>query len=119
MKVVRSAFLSLLLVLIPVISFAATTKSITLTDPVSVGSTVLKPGDYKVEWDGTGSNVQVKFMQNHKAVATVPATVQNSNSSYDGALDLHGANQNTKTLHAIDFKNVTLVFDQGSSSAGQ
>ena len=118
MKLLRSLLLALLLVVVPVMSFAATKKSLTISDQVTVGNTVLKPGDYKVEWDGSGSNVQVKFIQNNKTVATAPATVQNKSNSYDGALDLRGSD-NAKTLHAIDFKNMTLVFDQGSSPSGQ
>lgn len=119
MKLTRSLFLALLLVVIPVFSFAATRKSITLSEPVAVGNTVLKPGDYKVEWDGSGSNVQVKFMQNNKEVATAPATVENTKSGYDGALDLTGATSGTRQLRAIDFKDTSIKFGQGSSSTGQ
>ncbi len=118
MKQFRSLLLGVLLVVVPVISFAATKKSLTITDQVTVGSTVLKPGDYKVEWDGNGSSVQVKFVQNNKTIATAPATVQAKSNPYDGALDLRGSD-NAKTLHSIDFKNATLVFDQGSSPSGQ
>jgi hypothetical protein len=112
-------FLATLLVVIPVFSFAASKKSITLNEPVSVGSTVLKPGDYKVEWDGSGSNVQVKFLQNNKEVATAPATIENKKSGYDGALDLTGADNAAKQLRAIDFKDMSIKFVQGNSSTGQ
>lgn len=118
MKQIRSLFFAVLLVVIPVFSFAAS-KSITLNEPVSVGSTVLKPGDYKVEWNGKGSNVQVKFLQNNKEVASVPATVENKKSGYDGALDLTGSDTQAKQLRAIDFKDMSLKFDQGSSPSGQ
>src|ERR1043166_4294900 len=35
----------------------------TISENVKVGATQLKPGDYKVEWDGSGDNVQVKIIQ--------------------------------------------------------
>jgi hypothetical protein len=119
MKSVRSLLLAVLLIVVPVISFAATKKSITIADPVSVGGTVLKPGDYKVEWDGTGSNVRVKFLQNNKAVATAPATVENKKTGYDGMLDMSGADNATKQLREIDFKDASIRFDQGSTPSGQ
>ena len=50
--------------------------SLTLADPVQVGNAQLQPGDYKVEWQGTGPSVQVNFVQHGKTVATVPATLQ-------------------------------------------
>lgn len=119
MKAVRSLVMASLLIVIPILSFAATKKSITLDEPVAVGSTVLKPGDYKVQWDGNGSNVQVKFLRNNKEVASAPATIDNKKSGYDGALDLTGSSNNAKQLRAIDFKDMSIRFDQGSAPTGQ
>ena len=42
----------------------------TLSDPATVGSTQLKPGDYKATWEGSGSDVQVKILQGKNVVAT-------------------------------------------------
>ncbi len=121
MKLYRSSLLALLLfIVVPVLSFAATKKSINLSEPVKVGSTVLKPGDYTVQWDGGGPSVQVTFKQNNKEVATAPATLQKPTSNYDGALDLTAASgDQAKTLHAIEFKNTALVFGQESMSTSQ
>src|ERR1700756_2587699 len=41
-----------------------------LTDSVRIGTTQLKPGDYKVEWNGAGPMVKVNFLENHKTIAT-------------------------------------------------
>jgi hypothetical protein len=38
-----------------------------------IGATELTPGDYKLQWKGTGDNVQVKVLQDGKVVATAPA----------------------------------------------
>ena len=42
-------------------AFAASKANLTLNNPTSVNGTKLKPGDYKLEWDGTGPNVGVRF----------------------------------------------------------
>ena len=34
----------------------------------------MKPGKYNVQWQGTGPEIQVSFVQNGKTVATVPGT---------------------------------------------
>ena len=118
MKSLRSLFLALLLVVVPAFSFAASKKSINVAEPVKVGNTVLQPGDYVVTWDGNGPSVQVTFKQNNKTVVTAPASVEKQTNAYDGALDLKSAEgTNAKTLHAIDFKNMALIFDQGSTGS--
>src|ERR1700733_13285201 len=41
-----------------------------------LGTTQLKPGSYKVEWQGSGPVVQVSFEQNGKTLVTVSATLK-------------------------------------------
>jgi hypothetical protein len=83
----------------------------TLSDPVQLGSTQLKPGDYKVVWDGTGSDVQVKILQGKNVVATTPAKLVDKPTSQD-SVSLGTAN-GKKTLLEIDFGGLrkSLVFD--------
>lgn len=118
MKQLRSVFLAGLLITLPLLSFAATRKSINVDQPVAIGSTVLQPGDYKVQWDGAGPTVQVTFLKGNKTIATAPATLKAGATGYDFALDLGSESGGAKQLRAIDFKNVALVFDQ-SASPGQ
>ena len=54
-------------------AFAATKANLTLQNPTTVNGTKLKPGDYKLEWDGSGPNVEVSIMQGKKVLAKVPA----------------------------------------------
>ncbi len=44
--------------------------NVIIPQSMQVGSTQLKPGSYKVEWDGTGPSLQVSFLKNGKTVAT-------------------------------------------------
>lgn len=119
MKVYRSVLLAVLLIGLPIVAVAANTKSISLSEPAKLGSTVLKPGDYKITWDGSGPTVDVKFLQNGKTVATAPATVKKEETGYEGAaLDLKAETpDSTKTLESISFKDMALVFGNAASAA--
>jgi hypothetical protein len=56
--------------------FAAPSKGhLDLSESVSVQGHQLAPGDYKVEWNGTGPNVQLNFLQGKETMVTVPAHV--------------------------------------------
>jgi hypothetical protein len=56
-------------------AFAATKGSLQLSNPVTVNGTQLKAGDYKVEWDGAGPNVEISILKGKNVVAKVPAHV--------------------------------------------
>jgi hypothetical protein len=56
-------------------AFAATKANLQLGNPVMVNGTTLKPGDYKVQWDGTGPNVELSIMQGKNVVVKAPARV--------------------------------------------
>src|SRR5512135_3166235 len=40
-------------------AFAVTKANMTLINPASINGTKLKPGDYKLQWEGTGPAVEV------------------------------------------------------------
>ena len=119
MKLFRLAFMVALVSALPLLSFAATKKTVTISDPTTVGGTLLKPGEYQVIWSGTGPNVQVNFEKNSKTVATAQASVKEQKNPYDNALELKSASGNTKALSQIDFKNESLVFQPGAGSSGE
>lgn len=77
-----------------------------LTDPLVVGSTHLKPGSYKVEWNGNGPEVNVNILHDGKTVATTPAKVVNhpTASPYNAVVTKPGRNK-TAHLAEIDFSN--------------
>ncbi len=56
-------------------AFAGTKVSLLLSSPVTVNGATLKPGDYKVQWEGTGPNVELSFLQGKNVVAKAPAHV--------------------------------------------
>jgi hypothetical protein len=92
--------------------------SIEISHVVQIGSTELKPGSYKVEWQGTGSAVQVSFRQNGKTVATVPGTLKtNDDEVTRDAIVTNATSAGTSMLEEIDFghQKEALVFDQNPS----
>ncbi len=54
-------------------TFAANKGSLQIMSPAMVGRTQLSAGDYTVQWDGTGPDVQVTIKKDKKVKATVPA----------------------------------------------
>ena len=116
MKAKLLAVAAALLLMAPVAALAANrhSKSITLDNPTMVGNTQLKPGDYKVEWSGSGPQVTATFLKDGKTVASAPATLEQRKSPYDGALDLKTTANNTKVLHDIYWKHLTMEFGQAS-----
>jgi hypothetical protein len=89
--------------------------SVEISHVVQIGGTKLKPGNYKVEWQGTGSAVQVSFQQNGKTVVTAPGTLKtNDDQVTQDAIVTEATGAGTSTLKEIRFGNEkeALAFDQ-------
>ncbi len=88
-----------------------------LADPASVGSTQLRPGDYKAVWEGTGSDVQVKILQGKNVVATSSAKLVDNPTRQD-SVTVKGE-VGARSIDEIDFAGArkSLVF--GSSTTAQ
>jgi hypothetical protein len=90
-------------------------RSVEILDAVQIGTTELKPGNYKVEWQGTGPAVEVSFRRNGKTVVTVPGTFKtNDDQVTQDAIGTEATGTGTSTLKEIDFghQKEALVFDQ-------
>ena len=95
---------------------AANQKTVTFPDAVTVGSTQLPAGDYKVTWTGTGSNVQVSFEQKGKgaAPAVVTAKVEDAKESHTGfTVDRQG---NVNQLESLQLGKTSLTFNPAPSN---
>jgi len=97
-------------------AFAANSQTVNIPGTVSVGSTQLPAGDYKVSWTGSGPNVQVTFTQDKKTIATVQANAVEQKN------DRKGVTTNTQggvsVLQSIQLSSVSLVL-QAAASSGQ
>lgn len=72
--VTKFAVLGLALVLTSS-AFAATKANLHVNNTLTVNGTNLKPGDYKLQWDGSGPDVEVSIVQGKNVVAKVPGKV--------------------------------------------
>jgi hypothetical protein len=64
-----------LAVLLASSAFASNKGTLQVRELSEVAGQQLAPGEYQLRWDGTGSNVEVSFMQGKKEVAKVSAKV--------------------------------------------
>jgi len=70
----KSVVLGLALLLAPS-AFAGAKLSFLLGSRVTVNGTTLKPGPYKVQWEGTGPTVELSLLQGKNVVAKTHAHV--------------------------------------------
>jgi len=100
-------------------AFAATKANLTLNNPTSVNGTRLKAGDYRLEWDGTGPNVEVSFLQGKKVVAKAPAKVVDlpTPSQNDAAL-INKNDDGTTSLAGARFHGKKYALEVSQSSDG-
>jgi hypothetical protein len=88
-------------------------RSVEIFNVVQIGTTELKPGNYKVEWQGNGPAVEVSFRRNGTTVATAPATLKtNDHQVTQDAIETDTTGTGTSTLKEIDFghQKEALVF---------
>jgi hypothetical protein len=118
MKQIKYTALLSMLTLLSSVSALARDKnqhSVKIPYSVQVGSAQLEPGDYKVEWQGTGPEIQVNFVRDRKIVATVPGTLKTNIAQVvqDGIVT-DTSSANIQTLKEIDLgrNKESLIFEQ-------
>jgi hypothetical protein len=103
--------------LLAVSAFAATKGSLQISHPVTVNGTTLPAGDYKVEWEGSGSNVALSIMQGKSVVAKASAQMVElkTPASYDAAV-IKKNEDGTSSLVGLRFGGKKVGFELGVSS---
>ena len=103
-------------------AFAApTTKgTLKLFEPVTVQGKQLAPGQYTVEWNGEGPNVQLSIASGKNAVASVSARVvpvspKNATSGYSSTKQQDGSS----ALTNVFFQGKTFELQIADQSASQ
>jgi len=100
-------------------AFAGTKGSLQLNSVVTVNGTQLKPGDYKVEWEGSGPNVEMSILRGKDVVAKVPAhVVELPTAASNSAAVTHESGNGEKALAGVRFqgKKIALELDQSTDS---
>jgi len=116
--VTKSAVMGLALLLASS-AFAASKANMTLNHPTTVNGTQLKAGDYKLEWEGSGPDVQVSIIQGKNVVAKVPAKVVelNSKAANDAAV-LKSNTDGTTSLTEARFAGKNFSLKMGQTDDG-
>ncbi len=100
-------------------AFAATKANLHLNNPTTVNGTKLKPGDYKLEWDGTGPDVQVSIMQGKTVLAkTTGKVVDLSSPAANSAAVVTHNGDGTANLSGARFEGKKFALELGESADG-
>jgi hypothetical protein len=100
-------------------ALAATKGGLQLSNPVILNGTTLKPGDYKVQWEGTGPNVEVKILQGKNVLATVPAhVIELQTPSANDAAVTRKNDSGPNSLVGVRFEGKRFALELGEASDG-
>jgi hypothetical protein len=100
-------------------AFAGTKASLQLNSPVTVNGTQLKPGDYKLVWEGSGPNVELSIIQGKNVVLKAPAHVVElqAPAANDAAITMKN-DSGPNTLTAVRFQGRKTSLELGEASEG-
>jgi hypothetical protein len=93
-----------------------------LVDKIVVDGKPIEPGDYRVEWEGSGSAAQVKILQGKETVATLSGHVtEQTDRNRQDAYSTSTGPDGSKELTAIypGGKRLALEFDHSSTAGAQ
>jgi hypothetical protein len=100
-------------------AFAGTKADLVLQNPTTINGTKLKAGEYKLQWDGTGPNVEVSILQGKTVVAKVPAKVIDLKApSQNSAAVVKSNDDGTSTLAGARFEGKKFSLELGDSGDG-
>lgn len=100
-------------------AFATTKAQLHLQNPTSVNGTQLKAGDYKLQWDGTGPNVEVSILQGKNVVTKTTAKLVDlpSPSANDAAV-VKKNDDGSNSLSGVRFEGKKYALELGGSGDG-
>lgn len=108
-----------LAVLLASSAFAAEKATLTLLSQTSVNGAQLKPGEYKLTWDGSGPNIELNILQGKKVVATVPAKIVNLDAAPpNNAAIVQKKDDGSSTLEGARFAGKKFALEFGQSTDG-
>jgi hypothetical protein len=91
-----------------------------LSTPAELNGKTLKAGDYKVSWDGQGTDVQVTISQGKNAIVTAPARlVEREAKAPRNAVVMRTNGGDTGSIVELQLagKQSVLVFDKAATVA--
>jgi hypothetical protein len=114
-QVAKSVVLALA-VLLATSAFAGTNKgTLHLSEPAQVNGQSVPAGEYQLRWEGTGSNVEVSFMQGKKVVTKAPAKVVELKSAFGNDATVVDKSSATPTVTEVRFAGKKYALEIGGS----
>ena len=98
-------------------ALAADKGSLTVFDSVTVGGQQLRPGSYKLQWEGNGPDVQLSILKGKSVMVTTPARlVERERPATNDATVTKTAANGGLTIDQIQFQGKKYALDLGASS---
>jgi hypothetical protein len=92
--------------------------SMELFNAAQVNGSQLAPGQYQVQWEGTGPNVELSIKQGKKLLAKTPARLLTLNDrSINDAVVVNRNNDGSKSVSEIRFAGKRFALALGAESA--
>jgi hypothetical protein len=100
-------------------AFAASKANLQLDNPVMVNGTKLKPGEYKLQWEGAGPNVELSIVQGKNVVAKVPAhVIELPTPAANDAAVTRKNDSGPSSLAGLRFQGKKFALELGEASDG-
>ncbi len=115
-NVVKSLVMGLALLLASS-AFASSKPTLETRESLNLNGQKLPAGSYQLQWQGTGPNVEVSFLQGKKVVATTTAHMvdRDTPAPYDSAVVTHNQD-GTANLSEIRFSGKKYVLSVAGST---
>ena len=100
-------------------AFAGSKANLHLNNPTTINGTKLKAGDYKLEWEGNGPDVEVSVVQGKNVLAKAPAKlVDLSVPAQNTAAVLRKGSDGTSTLAGARFEGKKFAIELSGAGDG-
>lgn len=99
-------------------AFAATKANLELNSTATVAGTTLQAGNYKLEWDGAGPNVEVSIVKGRNVVAKVPGKVVDLAAPAAGDSLVFSSENGSNTLAQVRFNGKKYALELASTNDG-
>jgi len=100
-------------------AFAGTNKTtLQVQEATTISGTKLAPGEYKVQWEGNGPNVEMSILKGKNVVAKVPArVVELPSAAPSDAAVVHRNDDGSRSLSEIRMSGKKYALAVGEEAA--
>jgi len=118
LSVISKGLLLGMALLLATSAFASNKGSMNVQENLTVSGKRLSAGDYQLQWEGSGPNVEVNILRGKKVVATVPARLVDINQSPSSNASIVRKNADgSRTLTEVRFSGKKYALAIGEDTA--